>query len=70
MSLHPDDRPASIEAFNNFLFDHGEMDEVVQPPDSLFAFPRIELFGTRIDSALVWSAAALLLVSLIATLAR
>lgn len=70
MALHPDDRPASVEAFNNYLFDHGEMDELLQPAEPLFGLPRLELFGTRIDSALVWAAAGLLFISLIATLAR
>ncbi len=70
MALHPDDRPASIEAFNNFLFDQGELDGSGQPVRTSLELPRLELFGNRIDSALVWAAAGLLLVSLIATLAR
>ena len=70
MALHPDDRPASIEAFNNFLFDHGEMERTEHAAGTALEFPRFELFGDRTDSALVWIAAGLLLVSLIATLAR
>ncbi len=71
MALHPDDRPTSIEAFNNFLFDHGEIDETGQGGETTFQlFPRISLFGGRIDAVLVWVAAGLLLISLLATLAR
>src|SRR5512146_3153562 len=68
MAMHPNDRPATIEAFNNFLFDEGTADG--SGPSSDFEVPRIKLFGTRTDSALVWVAAGLLLVSLIATLTR
>src|SRR5512138_3297328 len=70
MALHPDDRPASIEAFNKFLFDHGEMNGTERTSQPTFELPRLELFGDRTDSILVWVGAGLLLVSLIATLAR
>ena len=70
MALHPDDRPASIEAFNNFLFDQGDMDGTQRRSDAARDRPHIELFGNPADSILVWIAAGLLLVSLIATLAR
>lgn len=70
MALHPDDRPASIEAFNNFLFAQGDMKDGARLLDSAFELPKSGLFGDRINRALVWAAAGLLLVSLIATLAR
>lgn len=68
MALHPDDRPASIEAFNNFLFDQGDSKD--GPPDAGFDMPRFGFFGDRVDRTLVWAAAGLLLVSLVATLLR
>ncbi len=70
MALHPDDRPASVEALNNFLFDGSDVDGPGRSADSGFELPRLELFGERTDSALVWTAAGLLLVSLLATLIR
>ena len=70
MALHPDDRPASIEAFNNFLFDQGEMNGSHRSTDSAFQLPQFEVFAGRTDSALIWLAAGLLLVSLLATLIR
>jgi serine/threonine-protein kinase len=70
MALHPDDRPATIELFNNYLFAEGDITDSNRPRNSAFELPRIDLFGTRTDSALIWVAAGLLLVSLFATLLR
>ena len=70
MSLHPDDRPVSIEAFNNFLFAEGDSNEAAPRLDSVSELRPSELFGDRIDRTLGWAAAALLIVSLIATLLR
>jgi serine/threonine-protein kinase len=70
MALHPDDRPASIEALNSYLFDHGTMEGAEHSSPPAFEFPRMEFLGDRSDSILVWIGAGLLLVSLIATLAR
>lgn len=70
MSLHPDDRPVSIGAFNNFLFAEGDSNEAAPRLDSVSELRPSELFGDRIDRTLGWAAAALLIVSLIATLLR
>jgi serine/threonine-protein kinase len=69
MALHPDDRPASIKVFDDYLFAEGV---VTQPggATSLLDFSRGHLLGTRADSFLLWGVAGLLLVSLLATLLR
>jgi len=70
MALHPDDRPASIELFNNFLFADGEITESGRSKDAAFDLPSYKLFRSRPDTALIWTAAGLLIVSLLATLLR
>ncbi len=70
MALHPDDRPASVELFNNYLFAEGEITQPRGVPGSVLELPRLQLFGTRADSVLLWGSAGLLLVSLVATLLR
>jgi serine/threonine-protein kinase len=70
MALHPDDRPATIEVFNNYLFADGEITQPRAAGGSVLEFSRLQLSGTRADSALLWGAAGLLLVSLVATLLR
>ncbi len=70
MALHPDDRPASIEVFNNYLFAEGEITQPRLATGSVLELSRLQLSGTRADSVLLWAAAGLLLVSLIATLLR
>ena len=68
MALHPDERPESIEDFNQFLFGKGDLPMRARPPASAFEMPRIDLFGRQTDAALAWTAGGLLLLSLIATL--
>lgn len=70
MSLHPDERPASVEAFRDFLFGIDESPLRPQPPQAAFELPNWNIFGNQTDSLLIWATAALLLFSLIATLAR
>ncbi len=70
MALHPDDRPASIEVFDNYLFAEGEITQPRAAPNSVLEIPRLQLSGTPADSVLLWGAAGLLLVSLLATLLR
>jgi eukaryotic-like serine/threonine-protein kinase len=70
MALHPDDRPATIELFNNFLFADGEITESGRLKDASFDLPSYKLFRSRPDTALIWTAAGLLIVSLLATLFR
>ncbi len=60
----------SIEAFNDFLFAQGEIHKSNRSADTVFEIPRLNLFGSQSDSVLVWTAAGLLLVSLIATILR
>jgi len=70
MALHPDDRPASVQVFNDYLFAEGDTSQPGSTPRSVLDFSRVQLFGTRADSYLLWGAAGLLLVSLLATLLR
>ncbi len=68
MALHPDDRPASIEALNSFMFAQGDLEDVGSTVASALDLPRLALFRDPTDSILVWGAAGLLLISLLATL--
>lgn len=70
MALHPDDRPASIQAFNDYLFGSGEMATRPRPLQSAFEIPRLDIFGNQTDAFLAWTSAGLLLLSLVATLLR
>ncbi len=65
MSLHPDDRPGSIEALNDVLF--GGRDIPAQPQTS-YDVSSTNIFSQPTDSALIWISGGLLLISLIATL--
>jgi serine/threonine-protein kinase len=68
MALHPDDRPDSIEVFNNYLFSGGALPVRPVPHQSAFEIPRLELFSPQTDTVLIWTTVGLLLLSLIATL--
>jgi serine/threonine-protein kinase len=68
MSLHPDDRPQSVEDFRRALL--GGWDPVTRPRAALPSPSISDLFFSPIERALLWISAALLLVSLIATLLR
>jgi hypothetical protein len=67
MELHPDERPESIEAFRQFLFGTKEL-----PARPMMTRPRrgaaLEIFFAPPESVLLGLGAALLLLSLIATL--
>jgi len=68
LSLHPDDRPQSIEALSRFLFEGGAM---TPHPDLASAGQRtsgFSLLRSRSDAILVWAAASLLFISLVASL--
>ncbi|HEX2697235.1 MAG TPA: serine/threonine protein kinase, partial [Anaerolineales bacterium] len=69
MALHPDDRPATIQAFNEFLFEGRDV-LPTRTTQSAFEIPRLDLFGEQTDTILAWTSAGLLLISLIATLVR
>lgn len=68
MSLHPDERPESIQVLRDFLFGTGDLPAQSRMVQSAFEMPRFNLFGEQIDSALVWTTAGLLVLSLLATL--
>ena len=70
MSLHPDDRPESIEALTRFLFEGGSLPARAPGSASGFDFRVLELLRTRADAVLAWAAASLLILSLISTLIR
>ncbi len=68
MALHPNDRPATIEALNSYMFAQGDLDELGNKLAPALELPKLELFQNAGDSVLVWAAAGLLLISLLATL--
>ena len=70
MALHPDDRPPSIEALNDFLFGSGDIVMRARPIQSAFEIPKLDIFWHQADALLAWTSAGLLLLSLIATLMR
>jgi eukaryotic-like serine/threonine-protein kinase len=70
MALHPNDRPASIEVFNNFLFAQGDIVGDGHPGDFLLDLPSPGVSASRWDKALAWAAAGLLVASMIATFLR
>ncbi len=71
MSLHPDERPPSVDEFRKALLGFSE-----SPSNPLLPLrrPRPETvsdyLGNPTETTLAWSAGVLLLVSLLATLAR
>ncbi len=70
MALHPDERPASIEIFDDFLFEGHEISTRPVPLQTAFDLGTIRIFGQRADALLAWTTAGLLILSLIATLMR
>jgi len=68
MSLHPDDRPESIEALARFLFEGGSISKRTLDAPPGFDLRALALLRSRADSILAWAAASLLFLSLIATL--
>lgn len=68
LALHPDDRPDSIEVFNNYLFSGGALPVRPSGPQSAFDIPRLNLFSPQTEVVLIWVSACLLLLSFIATL--
>jgi len=67
MALHPDDRPSSISALNEFLFGTSKMQPQINTT-AAFNIPPLNLFGNAADVILLWSSVGLLLLSLLATL--
>jgi serine/threonine-protein kinase len=70
MSLHPDDRPESIKALTNFLFEGGSIPSGTSVPSSGLDLRALALLRSRADSILAWGVASLLFLSLLATLIR
>lgn len=70
MSLHPDERPTSVEAFTDYLFGEHELPMHTRSVQTAFDIPRLDIFGHQADTLLIWTSAGLLLLSLIATLTR
>ncbi len=68
MALHPNDRPATIEALNSYMFAQGDLDDLGNKLAPVLELPKLELFQNACDSVLVWAAAGLLLISLLASL--
>lgn len=68
MSLHPDDRPESIEALTRFLFQGGSIPSRLSVPGPWLDLRALALLRSKADAALAWAAASLLFLSLIATL--
>jgi serine/threonine protein kinase len=70
MSLHPDERPHTVDEFRQALLGYSE------PPTLPIAVRRVrpqptwEYLAQRPEATLAWSAAVLLLISLLATLVR
>jgi hypothetical protein len=72
MSLHPDERPHTINDFRQALLGYHE------PPTHLFPARRVRPLTQSVwdylahppEALLTWSAAVFLLISLLATLAR
>jgi len=68
MALHPDDRPNSISAFNEFLFGSRKMPLQIHSATTAFEIPRWNVFGNSADTILLWVTVGLFLLSLIASL--
>jgi len=66
MSLHPDERPDSVEIFRESLLGDREFTRV-----TLNRAPRAaDVLSAPTERALIWLAAGLTVISLLATLAR
>jgi serine/threonine-protein kinase len=69
MELHPDDRPASVEVFRQFLLGGREIPTRPQTAPRRRTFPALFLQRSP-ESALFWSALALWIIGLMASLVR
>ena len=70
MSLHPDERPSTIEEFREALLGYRETPAMPLPIRRSQPAPIIDYFTNPPEATLAWSAAVLLLISLLATLVR
>jgi serine/threonine protein kinase len=69
LELHPDNRPASVEAFRDFLFGHHEI-PVRPQAQPISRNNLLRLLNKSPERILLWTCAGLLLFSLIASLLR
>jgi eukaryotic-like serine/threonine-protein kinase len=70
MSLHPDERPATIDEFRQALLGYRESPTVPLPVRRTRALSVTDYLTHPPEATLAWSAAVLLLISLLATLVR
>jgi eukaryotic-like serine/threonine-protein kinase len=70
MSLHPDERPENIEEFRQALLGYRESPNQALPARHSRAVPLTDYLTGGPEATLAWSAAVLLLISLLATLVR
>lgn len=70
MSLHPDERPQSVDEFRKALLGYRESPTLPLPTRHMRPEPVSDYLANPPEATLAWSAAVLLLVSLLATLAR
>lgn len=70
MSLHPDERPQSMNEFRKALLGYSESPTLTLPLRRVRPEPVSDYLASPPETTLAWSAAVLLLVSLLATLAR
>ena len=70
MGLHPDERPASVQELNQFLFKEGTIPLRGRATQTAFEVPSLDMLGSQADAILTWAAVSLLLLSLVATLVR
>jgi serine/threonine-protein kinase len=68
MSLHPDERPQSIEQFRQALL--GDWNPVTRPRVPLPSPSLIDLLSSPVERIMIWISVGLLFLSLIATLGR
>ena len=70
MSLHPDERPHTIDEFRQALLGYRESPDLPLPGHRVHHIPVTDYLTHPPEATLAWSAAVLLLVSLLLTLAR
>ena len=70
MSLHPDERPKTIDEFREALLGYRETPSLPLPFRRSQKTPVLDYFTHPPEATLAWSAAVLLLISLLATLVR
>ena len=70
MSLHPDERPKTIDEFREALLGYRESPTPSLPIRRTHQLPVTDYLTNPPEATLAWSAAVLLLISLLATLVR